>query len=118
MSAETLLVAALTPLVTGPVHFNVAQSGSVLPRLVVQQVGGIEDQFLDGELSSKERPRIQVAAWATTYNVAKNLSQAAAVALCSAAGLQASPQGAAVADYEDDTKLHGFRQDFLIAVDR
>ena len=118
MSAETLLVAALSPLVTGPVHFNVAPSGAALPRLVVQQVGGIEDQYIDGTLASKERPRIQVAAWATTYNAAKNLSQAAAAALCAAAGLQASPQGAAVADYEDDTKLHGFRQDFLIASDR
>lgn len=117
MSVETLLVAALDPLVSGPVHFNVA-SDAVLPRLVLQQVGGFDDQFLDGELASKERPRIQVAAWATTYNVAKNLSQQAAVALCAAAGLQAVPQGAAVADYEPDTKLHGFRQDFLIAADR
>lgn len=118
MSAENLLVAALDPLVAGPVHFNVAPLGATTPRLVVQQVGGVEDQFMDGTLASKERPRIQVAAWATTYNVAKNLSQAAAVALCSAAGLQASPQGAAVADYEEETKLHGFRQDFLIAADR
>lgn len=118
MSAETLLVAALTPLVTGPVHFSVAPVGAVLPRLVLQQVGGVDDQFLDGSLSSKERPRIQVAAWADTYNVAKNLSQQAAVALCAAAGLQAAPLGAAVADYEPDTKLHGFRQDFLIAADR
>lgn len=118
MSAETLLVAALDPLVTGTIHFNVAPAGAPTPRLVVQQVGGQEDQFLDGALASKERPRIQVTAWATTYNVAKNLSQAAAVALCASAGLQASPQGAAVADYEDDTKLHGFRQDFLIAADR
>lgn len=118
MSAETQLVAALMPLVTGPVHFSVAPNGAALPRLVLQQVGGIEEQFLDGALVSKERPRIQVAAWAATYNEAKNLSQAAAVALCSAAGLQASPQGAAVAAYEEDTKLHGFRQDFLIAADR
>lgn len=118
MSAETLLVSALTPLVTGPVHFNVAPDSAPLPRLVLQQVGGADDQFLDGSLTSKERPRFQVAAWATTYNVAKNLSQSAAVALCAAAGLQASPQGAAVADYEETTKLHGFRQDFLIAADR
>ena len=114
MSLETLLVAALDPLVTGPIHFNVAPNGAALPRLVVQQVGGMEDQFLDGALGDKERPRIQVAAWATTYNEAKNLSQQAAVALCAAAGLQASPQGAAVADYELDTKLHGFRQDFIV----
>lgn len=118
MSAETLLVAALSSLVPGPVHFSVAPAGAVTPRLVLQQVGGVEDQFLDGSLASKERPRIQVAAWATTYNVAKNLSQQAAVALCAAAGLQASPLGAAVADYEEGTKLHGFRQDFLIAAER
>ena len=118
MSAETQLVAALMPLVTGPIHFNVAPTGSVLPRLVVQQIGGMEDQFLNGELGSKERPRIQVAAWAATYNEAKNLSQQAAVALCASAGLQTSAHGAAVADYEPDTKLHGFRQDFVIAADR
>lgn len=118
MSAETLLVAALDPLVTGPIYFNVAPLGAPTPRLVVQQVGGVEDQFMDGTLASKERPRIQVAAWATTYNEAKNLSQQAAVALCAAAGLQAVPQGAAVGDYEEATKLHGFRQDFLFAADR
>lgn len=118
MSAESLLSAALDPLVAQKAWFNVAPSGAVLPRLVLQQVGGLDDQFLDGSLASKERPRIQVAAWADTYNVAKNLSQQAAVALCAAAGLQASPLGAAVADYEETTKLHGFRQDFLIAADR
>lgn len=119
MSVETLLVAALSSLVaSGKVYFSVAPDGAALPRLVLQQVGGVEDQFLDGTLASKERPRIQVAAWADTYNVAKNLSQQAAVALCTAAGLQASPLGAAVADYEPDTKLHGFRQDFLVAADR
>ncbi len=115
MSVETLMVAALSPLVTGPVHFNVAPAGAVAPRLVLQQVGGYELQFMEGELADMEQPRIQVASWATTYNVAKNLSQAAAVALCSAAGLQVEPLGAAVADYEEDTKLHGFRQDFLVA---
>ena len=43
------------------------------------------------------------------------------VAAAAACALQLGfkpPQGAAVADYEDDTKLHGFRQDFLIAADR
>lgn len=118
MSLETLLVAALDPLVTGPIHFNVAPNGAALPRLVLQQVGGMEDQFLNGELGSKERPRIQVATWAATYNEAKNLAQQAAVALCAASGLQATVQGAAVADYEQETKLHGFRQDFVIAADR
>lgn len=118
MSAETLLVAALAPLVTGPVHFSVAPSGAALPRLVLQQVGGKELQYTEGGLADIEQPRIQVAAWATTYNAAKNLSQQAAVALCAAAGLQAEPQGAAIADYEEDTKLHGFRQDFLIAAAR
>lgn len=115
MSVETLMVAALAPLVAGPVHFNVAPSGAAAPRLVLQQVGGEELQFTEGELSDIEQPRIQVAAWATTYNVAKNLSQQAAEALCAAAELQVSPLGAAVADYEEDTKLHGFRQDFSVA---
>lgn len=118
MSAETLLSAALDPLVSQKAWYNVAPSGAALPRLVLQQVGGKELQFLEGTLADIEQPRIQVAAWATTYNVAKNLSQAAAVALCAAVGLQAEPLGAAVADYEEDTKLHGFRQDFLISAAR
>lgn len=115
MSVESLMVSALAPLVTGPVHFSVAPAGAAAPRLVLQQVGGDELQFMEGELADMEQPRIQVAAWATTYNVAKILSRQAAAALCAAAGLQVEPLGAAVADYEEDTKLHGFRQDFSVA---
>lgn len=118
MSAESLLVAALAPLVTGPVHFNVAPTGSVLPRLVVQQVGGQELQYMEGELADIEQPRMQFASWATSYGAAKALAKSVAAALCSAEGLQCSPLGAAVADYEEDTEMHGFRQDFVVVAKR
>lgn len=117
MSAESTLQTLLTPILGRVIYFNVAPLGAPTPRIVAQQAGGEEDQFLDGSLASKERPRMQIACWATTYLVAKTLSKQVAQAVSTSA-LQGQPLGAAVAVYEEATSLHGFRQDFLIAADR
>lgn len=112
MSAETAIYTALKGLVSNRVYPDVAPSGSALPRIVYQQVGGQSVQFMDGTLPNKENGRFQVACWGTTRVAVVNLAKQVETAICAVPELQATPLGARVSEYEDDTQLYSARQDF------
>lgn len=114
MSAEPILVSLLSPLVSGRVYLDVAQSGAALPRIVMQQVGGQAMTYLEGALPDKENARMQVVCWAATRLAAINLAKQVEAAIVAATTIQATPLGARVSDYEADTQLYGARQDFSV----
>jgi hypothetical protein len=114
MSAEATLNTLLGGLVAGRVYPDVAPAGSALPRIVYQQVGGVEEVYTEGALPDKENGRMQIACWATTRPAAVALAKQVAAALVASTAFQATPIGARVSGYEEDTKLYGTRQDFSI----
>lgn len=114
MSAEATLYTLLKGLVSDRVYPDVAPSGSLLPRIVYQQVGGQGISFLDGSLPSKENGRMQIACWATTRAAAIALAKQVEVLVCASTALQGVPLGARTSDYEEETKLFAARQDFSV----
>ena len=114
MSAEPILVALLSPLVSGRVYLDVAQSGAALPRIVMQQVGGQSISFVDGTLPSKENGRMQIVSWAATRSACVALAKQVEAAVCGSAALQATPLGARVSEFEAETGLYGAMQDFSV----
>ena len=114
MSAEAALVPLLTGLVAGRIYPDVAPSGAGLPRIVYQQVGGQAMTYLEGALPDKENARMQVVCWAATRLAAINLAKQVEAAIVGSVGFQASPIGARISGYEQDTKLYSSMQDFSI----
>jgi hypothetical protein len=113
MSVESDLYGVLGPLVSGRAYPDVAPTGAVRPYIVYQQVGGVPLSFLAG-IPDKRNGRFQIAAWATTRISASALIRQVEDAVRLSAALNATTEGGAVADYEEDTKLYGARQDFSI----
>lgn len=114
MSAEAALVPLLTGLVAGRIYPDVAPSGAGLPRIVYQQVGGQAMTYLEGALPDKENARMQVVCWAATRLAAINLAKQVEAAIVAAPACQASPIGARISGYEQDTNLFSSHQDFSI----
>lgn len=114
MSIDTLITAALAPLVDGRVYPDVAPDKPVLPYIVYQQVGGAGLVFLEGTLPDHEGCRIQVATWGARRVDVTALAKQAEAALIAAAQLQTEPLGGRVSDHEPDTKRYGARQDFMV----
>jgi hypothetical protein len=114
MSIDTLIVAALSPLVAGRVYPDVAPDTPVLPYIVYQQVGGEGLVFLEGTLPDHEGCRIQLATWGTRRLDVTALAKLAEEALIDAPDLQTEPLGGRVSDHEPETKRYGARQDFMV----
>lgn len=109
MKAE--ISAAIRAAVPGvKVYMDVADSGATVPFVVLQRVGGSGFQHIDTQTSDYE-VRLQVAVWGSSRPTVDAQSRAIEAALMA---LQAIPVGAAVADYEPDTRLRAMRQDFYI----
>ena len=114
MSAEPILVALLSPLVSGRVYLDVAPSGALLPRIVMQQVGGEVINYTEGTIPDKENARMQVVCWGASRFAAANLAKQAEAAIKSSPLIQASAIGARISGYEQDTALYSSHQDFSI----
>ena len=114
MSAEEVIYPLLSPLVQGRVYPNRAPSGSALPRIVYQQVGGVTVDFLEGTLPDKENARMQIVCWAATLLEAIALIKAAEDLLMAAPHFQVQRLGARVSGDESDTNLYSSMQDFSI----
>ena len=114
MSAEPILISLLSPLVSGRVYLDVAQSGAALPRIVMQQVGGEVINYTEGTIPDKENARMQVVCWASTRMAAINLMKQVEAAILAAPAIQASAIGARISGYEPDTKLYSSMQDFSL----
>lgn len=108
-SAEAIVVAALAGLGV-KVYPDVAPLGAAAPYLTYQAVGGQDVNDLSGA-ADLENARMQINAWALTRGAALSTMRAARTALVASGAL---PIGAAVSNYESDTKLYGSRLDFSI----
>lgn len=111
MTLEETLVAALKT-VTPKVYPDVAPAGAAVPYLTYQQIGGKAIAYLDGSLPDKECAWVQISVWSATREEAKRLILAAETKIC--ATMQASPQGASIAAYSEDSGRRGAHQDFEI----
>lgn len=118
MTVEADIFDAIKSTVAGRAYADIAKPGVGRPYAVYQQVGGVSVTYLERALASKKNGRFQVAVWATTRMEAAAIGLAIESALVEATTMQATPIGAAHADYDEDTELYGSRQDFSIWSDR
>jgi hypothetical protein len=113
MTVQADIKTAIGSLVAGRVYPNVGKQGGAKPYLTYQQVGGVPVNFLTG-VPDKRNGRFQINAWAETDDAASALIRQVEDAVRLSTTLMATTEGGAVATYESDTKLHGYRQDFSI----
>jgi hypothetical protein len=100
----------LDPLVDGRTFFDAAPSGTPLPYLTIQQVGGSPLQFLEGP-SSKDYVRLQINVFASSRPNANGLMTVVREALTP---LKAMPVGAPISTYEETVQTFGRHCDFSI----
>jgi len=113
MSIENDIFATLKTLVSNRVYRDIApQTVTALPRITFQQVGGNAVNFVDPTVPSKKNGRFQINVWAADRDSAMALSRQVEDTLRVATALQTTVLNAAVAIYEEDTKLYGTIQDF------
>jgi hypothetical protein len=113
MSVEADLFAVLGPLVSNRAFPDVAPDGVAKPYITYQQVGGDVVNFLNG-VPDKRNGRFQINVWAATRSAASTLIRQVEDAVRLSTTLRATSEGGAVAEYEDELKLYGARQDFSI----
>jgi hypothetical protein len=117
MTLEELLQTEL--LAVCPRSFSdFAPTDTPRPYVTWQQVGGEALQFIDRTVPSKENAVIQVNVWADSRMQAKSLIRAIEVRLIGATSIQASPEAAAVSDFDPDMDRFCSRQDFNVWADR
>jgi hypothetical protein len=118
VSLETSIYTALKALVSNRVYRDIApQTATTLPRITFQQVGGDGINFLDPTVPNKKHARVQINCWAGRRDDAMALARLAEDALRVTTALSPHVLGAAIAVYEDDTKLYGSMQDFSFFYD-
>ncbi|MBD8531574.1 MULTISPECIES: DUF3168 domain-containing protein [unclassified Massilia] len=117
MTLEEKLFAELVA-VCSRVFPDFASTGTERPYVTFQQIGGQSIACLDNTLPSKENADMQINVWADSRKQAKTLILAIEARLTGATTIQASPQGAAVSDFDADMARYCSRQDFNIWADR
>lgn len=90
-------------------------SGDVAPFAIVEQVGGVVRQYVDGDPSEWQNARVQITVWGTRRrDVDAALDTLALVIQASgSATWNARPEGAKMHDANEVLKLRGSRQDFV-----
>lgn len=114
MTVEADLFTLLTSLTSGRVYPDVAPAGAARPYIVYQQVGGQSPSFLENALLSKKNGRYQFSSWADTRAAAAALALQVESAILLSVPLQATPLGAPIAAYDEETLRYGAHQDFSI----
>lgn len=97
---------------------DVAPVSTTLPFVTYQQVGGEALTYLERATPSKQNALVQVNVYAKTRPEANSLARQIEAAFTVATTVQATPAGALVALYDEDTEIRGTRQDFSIWADR
>ena len=111
-SAESIVFAALKPLVGGRCYPDVAPAGVTRPYITYQAAGGKSPNYLSGAVAL-QNARMQINTWAADRLTAVALMSSVIAALTSAP-INATNIGAPVSTFEADTKLYGSRLDFSI----
>lgn len=113
MSVEASIYTALKSLVNNRVYRDIApQTVIALPRITFQQVGGDAVNFLDPSVPSKKNGRWQINCWGERRDDVMALARDVEDTLRAYTVLQATVLGAAVALYEEETRLFGSMQDY------
>ena len=114
MSMEIALFEALRGLVSDRVYPDVAPENTIRPYITYQQVGGDAVNFVESTIPAKKNARMQINVWADTRLTATAMGAAVEDVLRTLVALQPTVLGAAVATYDDVTKLRGTMQDFSL----
>jgi hypothetical protein len=114
MSIETALFAALRGLVSDRVFPDVAPENTSRPYITYQQTGGDAVNFVESTIPSKKNARMQINVWADTRLQATAMGGAVEDVLRTLIALQPTVLGAAIATYDDETKLRGTLQYFSL----
>ncbi len=114
MSIEAQVFAALSGLVAGRALPDFAPSGTALPFITYQAVGGTPVNYIDPALPDRENTRLQVNVWASTRSAASALGKQVEIAMRLATGLQVEVLTGRIATYDDETECRGTMQDFSI----
>lgn len=114
MTVESDMYDCLKGLVGNRCYPDVAKSGSALPFIVFQQVGGESPSFLENALPSKKNGRFQITVWSLLRSEAASIGRQAEAAMVAETDYQARPLGDFVAVYDEDTEYRGSRQDFTV----
>jgi len=117
MSLESALLTILNTVATR-VYPDIAPGHVTVPYITYQQIGGDAPTFVDRAVPNKRNALMQINAYATTRAESMAMMLAVESALTLATTLQALPNGALIADIDDDTDLRTSIQDFMIWGDR
>lgn len=111
--------AGISALVGTRIYPLVAPEGAVMPCIVYQRIGGSRVVSHSGD-SELARPRIQVSAWAETYDEAKSIAEAVVAATSGYSGTWGSVSIGAVEvedgpdDYDEATRLYRKINDLIV----
>lgn len=115
MAVEETLTALLNPLVGNRVYWDATPDGGVdVPDggiIIVQQVGGDADWYVEGAMPSHKNARIQVVCYAKRRVAAGALARLVEKTLCEST-LIAQPFGAFQSNFEPDLKIYETLQQF------
>lgn len=114
MTVETVLYAALSPLVSGRVYPMIAAPNCARPFITYQQVGGRSVSFLESGVVGKRNGRFQFNVWSDDFQEAMTLMRSLADLIVDHPTLRAYALGEAIARYEDEVLLFGAESDFSI----
>lgn len=112
MSVESIIFNALRGLVSDRVFPDVAPEETARPYITFQQVGGEAVNFVDAGVPSMKNGRWQINVWADSRLDAAPLARQVEDTLRGISALQTTVLGAAIARYDEETKLRGTSQDF------
>lgn len=112
MSVETIIFEALRGLVNDRVYPDVAPEQATRPYITYQQVGGEAVNFVDTAVPSMKNGRWQINVWADSRVEAAPLARLVEDTLRGITALQPTVLGAAIARFDEETKLRGTMQDF------
>ncbi len=113
MTVEDSIYTALKSLVSNRVYRDIApDTNTTKPYITFQQVGGEGVNFMEASAPSKKNGRFQVNVWGTDRDAVMTLARSVEDTLRAYTALQTTVLGAAVAIFDDETKLYGSMQDF------
>lgn len=113
MALETIVKAALDPIVSSRVYADVSPDNPTFPFIVYQQVGGKVVNFLEQDIPNLTNARVQVHVWSKTRIECSSLMEQVKIAMIEGApaAIIESPQ---VSVYDDPTKSYGARIHFSV----
>ena len=113
MSMESDLVTLLKT-VCARVYPDLAQTGTAVPYVTWQGIGGESIRFLDNTDGGKRETLMQISVWSSSRLEALTVIRQIEDLLCASALFQTRPEGGPVSTYEPDPQLYGCIQRFSI----